>query len=606
MVEGASLANAGAARSSGESAIPPLSRWEAAAYFLMGALLDIIIGLPTLGAVLHGVLINPDSYMRLVRLRDILAEHKLVHVVARDASGHGTVLAWSHLLDGVIVALAAPLSPFMGEQQAIKWVAIGFGPLSVGLLALALAWAVAPVAERRWRWAAPLLAATSLFVFGYGLPGVVHHHVPIAFTIVMSAGWAIRADQGAKAGRHMGLWSAVGMWLTPETMPFTLLAFGGAGVAWLTRADQRAYGEALHSGGNAFLLLIAAALAIDPPYGGYGEAEIDRLSVVYLVLAVVLCAIGWAIWQLGRMPLTSAKRRALGATLALAALGCWLALFPGVIKGPYALMDAERARAFFGVLSEMQPIATLRDAGADLLQGALAVMVAAFIAMRTRSLLWAYVAAAASLAVVLGALHLRFATYPTIFAAAILPVALTYCPRLLRQHSAKAASVGCAALLAAFLLGPLAGNALGGLSRPGTAQAGAITAPIGTCETAKAVDMLAPYAGQIVMADISDTPELLYRTDILTVGSAYLPDIGPYMRLRAAWRSTPSDELPAAGRATGAALLLFCPVAGRSRLVADLPPDTLWDRLDRNDVPDWLVKIAEDPRSGYALYRIAR
>ncbi len=36
-----------------------------------------------------------------------------------------------------------------------------------------------------------------------------------------------------------------------------------------------------------------------------------------------------------------------------------------------------------------------------------------------------------------------------------------------------------------------------------------------------------------------------------------------------------------------------------------LPPITLRDRLERNEVPRWLVKIAEEPVSGYALYRIA-
>jgi hypothetical protein len=40
--------------------------------------------------------------------------------------------------------------------------------------------------------------------------------------------------------------------------------------------------------------------------------------------------------------------------------------------------------------------------------------------------------------------------------------------------------------------------------------------------------------------------------------------------------------------------------------VADLPPVTLWDRLNRNDVPNWLSKAGDAPGSGYTLYRIAR
>ena len=80
------------------------------------------------------------------------------------------------------------------------------------------------------------------------------------------------------------------------------------------------------------------------------------------------------------------------------------------------------------------------------------------------------------------------------------------------------------------------------------------------------------------------------------------------MRLRAAWRSGPSDTVPEAVRATGATLVLACPLpgpyAGRSSLVADLPPETLLDRLNRGEVPSWLKEVARDRASGHVLYRI--
>jgi hypothetical protein len=78
------------------------------------------------------------------------------------------------------------------------------------------------------------------------------------------------------------------------------------------------------------------------------------------------------------------------------------------------------------------------------------------------------------------------------------------------------------------------------------------------------------------------------------------------MRLRAAWRSPPSDVIPEAVRKTGASLVLFCHSLGRSLLVADLPPETLLDRLNRGEVPPWLSKIDEDPQSGNTLYQVTR
>jgi hypothetical protein len=57
-------------------------------------------------------------------------------------------------------------------------------------------------------------------------------------------------------------------------------------------------------------------------------------------------------------------------------------------------------------------------------------------------------------------------------------------------------------------------------------------------------------------------------------------------------------------RATEATVVLFCPSRARSLLVADLPPDTLMDRLNQGRVPPWLRPVSGDPRSGYALYEV--
>lgn len=116
--------------------------------------------------------------------------------------------------------------------------------------------------------------------------------------------------------------------------------------------------------------------------------------------------------------------------------------------------------------------------------------------------------------------------------------------------------------------------------------------------------LLADHAGQIVMTNPGTSPELLYRTHVLTVGSLYHRNVAAFIRLRAAWCSGPSDIVPAAVRATGASLVLFCPSPARSMLVANLPPDTLLDRLNQGHVPLWLQKLSEDSRSGNILYEV--
>src|SRR5260370_16202473 len=47
-----------------------------------------------------------------------------------------------------------------------------------------------------------------------------------AFTITMTVGYAVRAGAaGERAGWLMGFWAGAGLWLTPETMPFTIATY---------------------------------------------------------------------------------------------------------------------------------------------------------------------------------------------------------------------------------------------------------------------------------------------------------------------------------------------------------------------------------------------
>lgn len=574
---------------------------EMLAYFSLAAVIDTITGLRVFPAVMDGALVNPDSYMRLVRLRDILAQHAPLHAVARDGSGNGTVLHWSHLLDSILLLLAAPLSIAADQQTALHWAALALGPISSGFLAIAAAWAMAPFSDREWRWLGALLAAISPAIVGYALPGVVHHHVLVAVAAVMAAGWAIRAPAaGAAAGTMMGAWAAAGIWLTPESMPFILAAFGGLGIAWIVQSASRRSGEALRAAGTSFLLLIAAALAVDPPFAGAGAAEIDRLSIVYLALAAMVCLIGWAIWWIDGLDLLPRSRGIAGAAVALAGFAAWLAAFPTVLAGPAGLISADEARSMFGGIAEMRPVTRVNDACTFLMDGVLAALGAAALAAWTRSLLWSYAAACASLLVVLGLWHLRFSTYSATAAAAMLPVMLTVICRALAQRPARVMAAVRVPVIALFLLFPEAAHIGNVFSASEAAEA---SAP--GCDVRTLGPLLAHHAGQVVLADVSETPALLYWTDVRTVGSLYHRNVAAFMRLRAAWRSGPSDDVPQAVAATGASLVLFCPQAPRSLLVADLPPETLFDRLSRGEVPRWLVRLGDDPASGYVLYGVA-
>ena len=115
-----------------------------------------------------------------------------------------------------------------------------------------------------------------------------------------------------------------------------------------------------------------------------------------------------------------------------------------------------------------------------------------------------------------------------------------------------------------------------------------------------------PIRDEVLLADVNDTPEILYRTRVRTVGSLYHRDMRGFLRLRAAWRSAPSKRVPDAIDAAEVSLVLGCKTPERSALVADIPTPTLLDQVRTGAPPPWLRQIAENPRSGQVLYQVIR
>ena len=265
----------------------------------------------------------------------------------------------------------------------------------------------------------------------------------------------------------------------------------------------------------------------------------------------------------------------------------WIALFPKVAMGPYGVMDAAQRRMFFGAIMETQPARSPGDFIRFLLPGLVAMLYLGWRAAYggRQTWLWGYATACAAVALLLGMKFVLFVEFSAGLAAGLLPVMLADISARLKAIPAAAAAARLA-LIFVFLLAtrtPLLHKA----------KAEALP-PSPSCDLLHIGPMLAPFAGKVVLADVSATPELLYRTGILTVGSLYQHGVPGFLRARAAWRSVPGAKAPPELAAAQARLILFCPAPGRYALVADLPPDTLWDALDHNRIPGWLKLRAED------------
>jgi len=383
------------------------------------------------------------------------------------------------------------------------------------------------------------------------------------------------------AGWRGGVAAAAAIWLTPETMPAILAAFALPAL----QAGRPGARAALALAGLGFAALLLLAWLVDPPALRWA-AEVDRLSVVYLGLGAAVAAGGVAIWAIPRL---------LPALLVAAGcLGAWLAACPALLRGPEGMMDPATAAAFFGNIAEMQPVDNLGAAALFLLPGLVSAALLGGIALRRRSLAWGYAALMCVIAVGVSAWHVRFAAFPAACTAAAMPVLLSSASRLRRVAWRPAARL--ATFFGCVLLPVL------------PAFAGAL--PSGwtpyVCPVRAAEPLLAPLAGVVVLTGVNDVPELLYRTRIRTVGSLYHRNVAAYLRLREAWDTPPSDTVPDAVRATGAAYVLICP--SRAPPPAAAATDTLWDRLRADRPPPWLSRVgtgaATADAAGPVLWRI--
>ena len=582
--------------------------------FALAAAMQLLAGSRGLVHVWHGGLTDPDSYMRLLRIEQGLKLGHLVNTVTgRDNSGAPLVIEWSRLFDAALVALAAPLAPWLGWHTALRLAGVASAPLAAGALGLGLGFAVAPLAERRWLWTAPLLAPLLYGIRGFEPIGVIHYHIAMVAATAVTAGFALRAAErpapgaldggGWRAGAAAGVAGGLAIWIMPETMPFVLLAFLGLGWSWMFRP----IGRTIAAGGLGLLATLAFGLWRDPPAGGTWAVELDRISVVYAALGLAVAAVGLWLAGLDRAGLAPARRRALGLGGALGGFALWLAAFPTVALGPYALLPPEEMRVFFGAMAETQPLHGLGSATQMLGPGLFALAVAAHRAWRARRApedagTWLIVAAAALLGLALTARFELFAPFPAALGAALLPVALSGASRrfALAPNRAALARIG---LVAALLVAPYAGPAVEA-ARAGNRAASTAAAAAPSCAMDHVASLLAPAAGQIVLSRVGEVPELLYRTRIIAVGSYYQHGVAGYLRARAAWRAPVGSRPSAAVRASGARFVLFCPRGTPYALAQGAPADSLWSVLSADRPPPWLRLVGAQPDTGFRLYRI--
>lgn len=603
-------------------------------HFLIAFATALLVKAQNFRLILEGELINPDSYMRLVRMQEALGNgFWFTNIVSRNESGLGTLIYWSHFVDGFILLLRLPLMAFMSPEAALFWAGALLGPILLGLLGMVCAWAVAPWINQQWGTLVAITVALSTPLLNYGQIGVATHHLMIVIWVVV--GWAFVSrtylDLSPMNGMLAGVSAGLAIWVSPEATPYCLLGFGG--VLFLNMLPHsldkphsqanpmvRRSSQASALYGLGILATITFAWVIDPPHQGWLYAALDRVSVTFVALALLMLSASLMpilcdIRSMGHM-----QRMVLIPCAALLALGIWLYLFPAYLKGLNGLMSPEEASAFF-ITSEMSPINTVELFLYFAFTGILSCLAIIWVALAQSSsrnrLSILYIAFGAFICVGFAFWHVRFAIYSSAISAMTLGVLLT----ILSKHDdfkmqfQRAITLFCFLILpglSAFLYQKMASNE--GLFNTQLERSASDTSAIylpANCSLQDAVRLITPLGSAVVLTDANIGPALLFNTQAKIVGSFYHAGIKGYMRLKAAWESAEDQNIPAEVIATGAQYVLFCASKGAQEGVingADLNPkiasSSLWDRLNSKRVPAWLSEVSSSMSSGWVLYRI--
>lgn len=292
---------------------------------------------------------DPDSVMRLVQVRDLLAGQSWFDLVQhRLAPPEGVLMHWSRLIDAPFAGLVL-IGDLFGHGEAFALVA---WPLLLLLGMMASSMYVATALGGRPA-ALPALILT-LFFFSpllSFLPGSIDHHNAQLVLMMVSLACVMRLRAKPAFGFAAGFLCATMMAIGLEMLPY--LAVFGAVVAlqWAMRGEG-ARGTAWF--GVAFAVGPAALYFLT----GSPEAALacDSLSYAYVVPAVV-AGLGLAACALLVGPERGGTARlACLVGLGAATVAAFLIVAPECRNGPYGFLSPELTALWLNSVTEAQPI----------------------------------------------------------------------------------------------------------------------------------------------------------------------------------------------------------------------------------------------------------
>lgn len=564
--------------------------------------------------VAHGNLVDSDGYARLLRVERLLETGQWYDSSLPRANWpYGGSLHWTRLFDVLLIALALPLTPLMGQDQALYWSGAVINPLLHMVMAVVLVWAAKPLIGRAGGLIAGALTAVQFGVIGYALIGRADHHVLIGLIVVTAFGFGFRAlTEAEAAARHAaaaGGVLAAGFWVGMEVQVTAGLFFLVMGLKWVFEGDGTGQGNLRHV--TRLALGLAAGMVvvvlIERGAQGFFDPQYDRVSIAQLTLAglvLLFWVVVSAAHRRGR-PLASVPGRMAAALLGGAvALGATLALFPRYFINPLEDFNPVILGVFRGILE----YATIQDTPHFLVYVGIVVIAGPWAVWRLKGewpgrKRWAWLLVVASSIVYFAfALNwIRWSLYVGFFMVVPLADLIQRIDAAIDKRFAfPARSAIKIPVILLLAIGPLAlGTA--GIYAQGN-EAG-IETEITTDTDPRPCPVQAlsgylngpPWNGRprTILASANFGAELLYRTRHRVTATLHHTNAdGIYDSIRILGGADEAEVLNLI-RKRQVDLILICPKTNHDAyFLKDGGEDILYRRLERGDLPGWIRETA--------------
>lgn len=584
---------------------------------LLLAMAQAAMALGGISPALEGRLLDPDCYMRLLRVLDWRAGAAWHDQISRHTNApFGEMLPWTRPLDVLLYIGAWALTPFVGFERGLFFWGVFISPAFEGLAFFALAWGTRSYIPPRALIPAAMLIVllpTLGLVFNLGRPD---HHGLILLLFIAGLAALLQMAAEEKPQKRLrcaalaGIANGLGLWVSVESLLAVLMALSFLGLIWALHNED---GLALLRRYLAAILAISViAVLIEIPPAEWTTPHYMRLSIAHpLLFSLSWGAVTALDFSPQKMRQNILARLLSGLLAAGAAAGVMAFVLPDFFRGPFAeLMPDALIPAWLNHIAEFQPLWPKGYVGWAnfLFQLGAIIPVLPYALWRLAK---AERAEARMLTLILVGLAIYFpmALYQGRWAAyAQALFVLPWCRLLVELFSRPRQARALLALLI------IVGHFLAALvvwSLRGKEQPASSIDPCSWQQIAPALSAHYRAADQntqgILLTYIHPGPEIAWRTPYAVVGSPY-GNASAILDTLAFFSTKTDDEATAILVKRNVSAILICSANPEGHRFQTAPEDNLHKRLARGELPLWLgaASLASEAAKPFRLFDVKR